>query len=112
MAALYNSLPVSPVAKQEFDAHHSQLNAFLDSESHLAISDDGPLTYREILSIFVYGEYAHVGVDHWQTYEDLRTTPLFPLFQKCLVDTVVVLARCISAIRDTNRRAVAQLTWS
>jgi hypothetical protein len=112
MANLYGSLPVSAVVKQEFAAHRSQLNAFLDSESHLAIAEESLLTYRDILLIFVYGEYAHVSVCHRQTYEDLRTTPFFPLFQKCLVDAVVAFARCISALQQTNRRAAAELTAS
>ena len=112
MAALYGSLPVSAPVKQEFDAHRSQLNALLDSPSHLAISDDGALTYREILSIFVYGEYAHVNRRYRPTYEDLRTTAFFPLFQNCLVDAIVAFARSISAIRKTNRRALAELSAS
>ena len=112
MAGLYSSLPVSAVVKQEFAAHRSQLNAFLDSESHLAIAEERLLSYRDILLIFVYGEYAHVNARHRQAYEDLRTTPFFPLFQKCLVDAVIAYARCIGAIQQTNRRAVAELTAS
>jgi hypothetical protein len=109
MAALYGSLPVSAPVKQEFVAHRSQLNALLDSASHLAITEEGPLTYREIVSIFVYGEYAHVNARYRQTYEDLRTTECFPLFQNCLVDAVVAFARCISALRRTNEEAAAEL---
>jgi hypothetical protein len=112
MANIYGSLPVSAAMKQEFDAHRSQLNALLDSKSHLAITEEGPLTYREILCIFVYGEYAHVGERYRQTYEDLRTTSFFPLFQNCLVDAVVAYARCIGAMQRTNLRAVAELTGS
>ncbi len=112
IATLYSSLPVSARVKQEFDAHRSHLNALLDSASHLAITEEGPLTYREILSIFVYGEYAHVNARYRQTYEDLRTTSFFPLFQNCLVDAVVAYARCIGAMQRTNLRAVAELTGS
>lgn len=107
LAGLYSSLPVSAAVKQEFDTHRSRLNAFLDSESRLAISDDGPLTYGEILKIFVYGEYAHL--DQQQTFAEIRTTPFFPLFQNCLVDAVVALARSISAVQQTNRRALVEL---
>ena len=111
MASLYGSLPVSAVVKQEFAAHRSQLNAFLDSESHLAIAEERLLSYRDILLIFVY-EYAHVDARYRQTFEDLRTTPFFPLFQKCLVDAVIAYARFIGAMQQTNRRAVAELTAS
>jgi len=110
MAALYDSLSVSAVVKREFDERRSVLNTSLDSESPLAITEDGPLSYREILSTFVYGEHAHVAARHRQTYEDLRTTPFFPLFQNCLVDAIVALARCIGVMRDVNRRAIAELT--
>ena len=110
MASLYGSLPVSADVKAEVDSHRSLLNAFLASKSRLAISDDGPLGYCEILSLFVYGEYAHVDGRHRQTYEDLRTTPFFPMFQSCFVEAIVAFARSINAIRDTNRRALAELT--
>jgi hypothetical protein len=109
MAGLYDSFSISAELKDELETHRSSLNAFLDSMSRLAISDEGPLTYREILDIFVWGEYAHVDPGHRQTYEDLRTTPFFPMFQNCLVEAIVAFARCISTMRDTNRRAAAEL---
>jgi hypothetical protein len=110
MAETYADLPVSADLKREFEAHRTRLNDFLDSASLLAIREEGPLTYREILDIFVYGEYAHVNERYRQTYEDLRTTPFFPLFQGCLVRAIVALARSVRDIRDTNRRALAKLT--
>lgn len=110
MASLYGSIPVSADAKAEFDSHRSQLNAFLASKSRLAVSDDGPLSYCEILSIFVYGEHAHADARQRPTHEDLRTTPFFPMFQSCFVEAIVAFARSISAIRETNRRAMSELT--
>ena len=68
MGTLYSSLPISAPVKQQFDSQRSQLNVFLDSGSPLAISDEGPLTYRDILRIFVYGEYAHVDERCRQVY--------------------------------------------
>lgn len=109
MADLYKSLLVSSAVKREFDAHRAGLNGFLESKSPLAISEDGPLTYRDILSIFVYGEYAHVNARHRQTFEDLQTTPFFPMFQNCLVDALVVFARCISTLRRTNEAGLSEL---
>lgn len=109
MAALYRRLPLSVELVEGFERRRFDLNAFLDSETHLAIEEHRRLTRREILNIFVYGAYAHVDPSHRRTYEDLRTTPFFPLFQQTLVDSVVAFARCISAPREINLRAVREL---
>ena len=110
MAALYDALPLSDGVAREFDRSRSALNSFLDSDSPLAIEEGRCLTHREILEIFVYGAYAHVEPQSRRIYEDLRTTPFYPLFQKNLVDACVAFARCVSAVRETNRRAVIELT--
>lgn len=112
LAALYNSLPVSAGAKRSFNARRSHLTALLELESPLAISDERLLSYWDILSIFLYGEYAHVNERFRQTYDDLRTTPFFPLFQSCFVRVLEAFARCLSSVRETNRGAIEELTAS
>lgn len=109
MDELYGSLPLSAGVKHEFTSWRTQLNAFLDSDSQLAIEEARQLSYREILCIFVYGAYAHVSPGYRQTFEDIRTTPFFPLFQSSLADAIVAFGRCVSALRQTNQRATAEL---
>lgn len=112
MATTYRRLQVSAPLRNEFDANRSQLDAFLDSASQLAIAEGDPLTYRQILEMFVYGEHAHLSARHRSTYEDLRKTPFFSLFQSSFVDAVVVFARCIRMMRETNCRALTESTAS
>ena len=63
----------------------------------------------------LYGAYAHVSPRYRQTFEDIRTTPFFPLFQSSLADAIVAIVaivafgRGVSALRQTNQRAIAEL---
>lgn len=109
MDKLYRSLPLSDELTHEFTRRRNELNAFLDSDSRLAIAEDRQLSHREILDIFVYGAYAHVRPRYRQIFEDIRTTPFFPLFQSSLADAIVAFGRCVSALRQTNQRAIAEL---
>ena len=75
MDKLYRSLPLSDGLTHEFTGRRNELNAFLGSDSRLAIAEDRQLSHQEILDIFVYGAYAHVSPRYRQTFEDIRTTP-------------------------------------
>lgn len=109
MTTLYDSLPLSADVTGRFAGCRSELNAFLDAPSQLSIAEGRPLTNREILHIFVYGAYAHVADFPRQTYEGIRATAFFPLFQNSLVDVIIAFSRCIAALRHINQSAVDEL---
>ena len=76
----------------------------------LSIEEDRQLTHREILEIFVYGAYAHTNPLRRRTFEELRTTAFFPLFQQTLVATFVVFGRCLRSLQKINAAALAELS--
>lgn len=109
IAALCADLVVSQDLRDRVEKSRAHLNAFLDSESRLAIEDARQLTFREILDIFLWGDYAHVAPEQRKVFSDLRTTPFFPLFQNCFVEAVVEIARCVSSMREVTTLIVAEL---
>jgi hypothetical protein len=104
--AVYGRLRGNPQLAVAVTQHCAELNAFLDSATNLAIEEKRQLTYRDVLSIFLYGSYAHTAREKRRTFEAIRSTPFFPIFQACLVDALVRLARAVRAIRSVNEEAL------
>jgi len=109
MAARYPELGVSSRLVSEFLRIRDELNAYLDGPSNLSISDDGPMTHRDILYVFLWGDLAHANGDHEATYRDLSQTPFFPLFQSDFVTTVRVFIHALTLLRGLNNEALAEL---
>ena len=109
MEELYGSLALSAQVTDEFASRCSELDTFLDSSSGLAIEEGRPMTYLEIMDLFLYGAYAHVNPDKRQVYEDIRTTPFFVHFQNRFGQAVTAYGRCVWALRQVNQRAIHEL---
>ena len=95
---------------QEFIDHCRRLNMSLDSASMLSIEEGRQLTHRDILEIFVYGAYAHTNPQRRRTFEGLRTTAFFPIFQQRLVATIVVFGRCLRSLQKINETGLSELS--
>lgn len=94
----------------DFGDHCKRFNLSLDSASMLSIEEGRQLTHRDILEIFAYGAYAHTNPQRRRTFEGLRTTAFFPLFQQTLVATMVVFGRCLRSLQRTNDTALSELS--
>ena len=94
----------------EFVDHCRRFNMSLDSPSMLSIEDGRQLTHRDILEVFVYGAYAHTNPQRRRTFENLRTTAFFPIFQQTLVGTIVVFGRCLRSLKKINETALSELS--
>lgn len=95
---------------RDFVDHCRRFNVSLDSASMLSIEEGRQLTYRDILEIFVYGTYAHTNPQRRRTFEGLRTTTFFPIFQQTLVTTIVVFGRCLRSLQKINETALSELS--
>ena len=94
----------------DFVDHCTRFNVSLDSDSMLSIEDGRQLTHRDILEIFVYGAYAHTNPQRRRTFEGLRTTAFFPVFQQTLVAIIVVFGRCLRSLQKINETALSELS--
>ena len=102
-------LPTQPQLAERFSAQCEALNRYLDSETHLAVEDARQLSHRDILHTFVYGTYAHLNPTHRATFEGIRTTPFFPMFQVYLTDVLLNFRRCLLVLREVAGEAARQL---
>lgn len=109
MRSLY-STHLPEALRIEFIDHCTHFNEALDSDSMLSIEEGRQLTHRDIREIFVYGAYAHTNPQRRRTFQDLRTTAFFPIFQQVLVATIVVFGRCLRSLRRINETAVSELS--
>jgi hypothetical protein len=109
MAALYPVLGVSAGLVQEFQDLRQSANAYLDTRSNLAISDEGQMTYRDILELFLWGDLSHANAVHEATFRVVSQTAFFPLFQMAFIETMRHMIQMLRLMRDINSRALAEL---
>jgi hypothetical protein len=86
------------------------LNAFLDSPTNLSIEEGKQLTYRDILDIFIYGQYAHTNQIKRQIFEGIRTTAFFPIFQQYLIRAISAFGGCLKELKKINEEALIKLS--
>lgn len=110
MEDLYSDLNIGPDLARRFRDVRSQVNAYLDSLSNLSISEEGPMTHRQILYLFIYGDLAHANdVTKEANFRSVRQTGFFPLFQADFTQTVQVILSVLNEIQQINREALVQL---
>ena len=81
MEKLYFNLNVEPKLSTEFCEIRDQVNSYLDTPSNLSISDAGPMTHRQILDLFMYGDLAHANdVTTVANYRSICQTAFFTFF--------------------------------
>ena len=110
MQTLYSDLNVEPRLVSKFTEIREQLNCYLDSESNLSISEDGPMTRREIFDLFVNGDLAHANNATTEAnYRAIRETPMFPVFQSDFTLTVQIIMSALSEMQQVNCVVIEQM---
>ena len=97
------------ISAQLFEIRDS-LNSYLDAPSNLSISEEGPMTHRDILDLFIYGDLAHANNTTTEAnYRAIRQTAFFPLFQDDFTKTVQLLMSALIEVQQINCAAIDQL---
>ena len=98
----------------EISAHlfeiRDALNSYLDAPSNLSISEEGPMSHRDILYLFIYGDLAHANNSTIEAnFRDISSTAFFPLFQEDFSQSVRVLVSALHEIQQLNVIALDRL---
>lgn len=109
MAQLYGNDQTLRKFNNKFSTIRNNLNSFLDSSTNLAIEENQSLTYREILEIFVYGNYAHANERKRKIFKDISSTPFFPIFQVDLNLSIINFLGPLQDIKDLNESVLSKL---
>ena len=110
MARLYESLQVECSLSTQFGEVRDLVNSHLDSQSNLSISEEGPMTHREILDLFMYGDLAHANDQQLvDDYRAISQTSFFPLFESEFTNTVLLLIGALKELQQINCIALEQL---
>ena len=82
MVQLYLDLNIEPRLSTEFCQIRDQVNSYLDTPSHLSISEVGPMTHREIFDLFIHGDLAHSNNAMTEAnYQSISSPRSFPCFK-------------------------------
>ena len=109
MSELYRKLCVSATLISKFLGLRQEINDYLDSASGLSISDEGQMTHREILELFLYGSQAHLNQDKADVYESVSQTAFSPLFRADFTETVVFLILKLKRLQQINSETIKEL---
>ncbi|MCA2810298.1 MULTISPECIES: hypothetical protein [unclassified Microcystis] len=124
MEDLYSRLNISKNLKDEFKSLISELNDYLDRYSPLTInshemrfeklstSEPNPdqLTNRELMDIYLYGDYAHLDSSKRVRFERIAQNNLFaPMGNHVFVTIVNKLVEIIDRAVEMNKQAIEQL---
>ena len=107
---LYTDANIGAEVSAQFLEIRGSLNSYLDSLSNLSISDEGPMSHRDILDLFIYGDLAHANNATIEAdFRDISSTAFFPLFQADFNQSVRVLVAALREIQQVNVMALDQL---
>jgi hypothetical protein len=128
MEDLYSRLNISKNLKDEFNSLISELNDYLDRYSPLTInsheirfeklstsepnSEPNPdqLTNRQLMDIYLYGDYAHLDSSKRVLFERIDQNTLFaPMGNHVFVTIVNKLVEIIDRAVEMNKQAIEQL---
>lgn len=117
MNRLYSELNIEPKPIAQFCEIRDQVNSYLDSPSNLSISEEGMMTHRQILELFIYGDLAHTtDATIEANYKSISKTAFFPLFQDDFTKTLLLMISALNEMQRINRKALEQLrsvgNWS
>jgi hypothetical protein len=102
----YDKIAVSRQLKDEVGEICIRLNRYLDGSSPLVVNDYS-ISRRELLTVWMNGELAHVNTKHrarleeWTVKEDIR-----PFFQYEFETVITRVAGAVEAVRKVNDRAL------
>lgn len=110
IARLYANANIdTEISAQLFEIRDS-LNSYLDAPSNLSISEEGPMTHRDILNLFIYGDLAHANNANIEAnFRAISGTAFYPLFQADFNQSVRVLVSALGEIQQLNVKALDRL---
>ena len=104
----YDTIAVSQQLRDEIGAIYTRLNRYLDGSSPLIIND-AVISRRELLTVWMNGELAHVNAEYlerlkaWTVKDDIR-----PFFQYEFETIIARVAWAVEAVRKVNERALEE----
>jgi hypothetical protein len=107
--SFYDTIPVSQKLKDAVEEICVGLSRYLDGSSPLVVNDYN-ISRRELLTVWMNGELAHVNTKHrarleeWTVKEDIR-----PFFQYEFETVITRVAWAVEALRKVNERALVEL---
>lgn len=110
MAKVYENLPISQEKKQSFKDARNKFNDYLDSKSPITFRGQG-ITYREIIKVFLYGEFAHANekkkaiFDQWMSYP-LMNVLIYNEFIYILGNVMYIIA----CVQDLTEEVIKELS--
>jgi hypothetical protein len=105
----YPNIAVTPELVNDALVSIDELNAFLDQPTQIAIDENGPLTHRDVMDIFVYGSYAHSNRDFRKIYSELSTTPFFPIIQVDFQSVLISFIQTLAKLKEKNTAILGEL---
>ncbi len=110
MDKLYSNSNIEPQVAMKFHDVRDQINSYLDGPSNLSISEEGPMTHRQILELFIYGDLAHANdATKEANFRAVSKTAFFPLFQDDFTKTLLLLMSALNELQTVNCTALQQL---
>lgn len=121
MKKVYDNLDTSQNNKNDFNQIRDELNSYLDSGSHFEMSDEGfalhasppyenTLTHREILELFVYGEFSHTNQIKREKLKQLLSNPVFAAFAWLIFTNILIqIIKCSFAVAVINQRVISEI---
>jgi hypothetical protein len=112
IAELYQSLPVKDETKALICENLKILDAFLDQKTspELRLGSNKPITNREVLETFLYGDQAHTNIDKRVTLETWKKLgPIYVLLENCFEYVVCDILRYILWATTINVDAIKVL---
>jgi hypothetical protein len=105
---LYRSLPITQNKKDDVDKLRTQLNAFLDADSHIVFGDD-ILTNRTVLETFVYGGLAHANRRKKSVFDEWMKSMLREPLTSEFAFILLAVAAVIIYIKRLNKETIGEL---
>jgi hypothetical protein len=106
MAELYRRLPVARAEADHCLELRDRLNAFLDRQTNVSIREEGPLTFREVIDLFVYGFLSHANKEKAAIMRDLSATPMFPIAEADFAHILNAMIRTLRRMSSFNRSII------
>jgi len=108
IAQLYDEIALPQYLREAFDNIRSAFNNYLDEVCiHL---DAQPLTRRNLLDVFLYGELAHIDADKAATFRRITCQAAPEAYARMLfASTVRDCIVTISLLRSVNELTIAEL---
>jgi len=113
LAEIYDIAPIEKKLKEKFILLSNQMNAYLDSNSAIAITiNEEMLNHRKILDTVIYGGLSHANTEKKKKYDFWMKIPLKAIIENDFVCSLIILFKIIKSICDLNKIVIERLKFS